>query len=220
MALNQVVAVVADITGATTAAQNTLPVLVDAVGVGTDRTNGAKRGILNVLRTDVGGAAVVGNITVQGIDLPVVGGKPAAGQFGGTAQSETVQEFVAANAQVNFDTTFPFVDFAANNWMVQVQGEAAFRVVLPTASVPAGTECDTNNNGGLLRITFATAPGVGKIVRIYQTPVSAQTEIMAAAPHMSERSNVQIKQVMWAIFSGIQTAANRTLITVEPAVGA
>lgn len=220
MSLNQTVVSVADITGTTAASQNTLPVRVDAVGAGSDRTNGAKQALLSVLRTDTGGAAVVGNITVRGIDLPSHVGSKSLGNAYATAQTEDVQEVTCAAAQVLVDTDFTFADFLANNWMVQVQGESVFREVLATAGSPTSTQCKTTDNSGKLRITFATAPGVGKVVRIYRTPTSAQTEILAAAAHMSESVNIITKQIMWVTFSGIQTAANRTLVTVEPSVGA
>ena len=220
MGLNQTIVPVADVTGTTAANQNTLPVRVDARGAGSERTAGAKRALLTVLRTDSGGAAVVGNITVRGIDLPShVGSKPLGNAFA-TAQTEDVEEQVLAAAQVNVDTQFTYADFAANNWMVEVVGETAFREVLATAGSPSGTQTKVADNSGKLRITFATAPGVGKIVRIYRTPTTAQTEIMAAAAHMSERVDILCKQVMWITFSGIQTSANRTLVTVEPSVGA
>lgn len=220
MSLNQIIATIADVTGTTAANQNTLPVRVDAVGVGSDRTNAAKVATLTVIRSDTGGAAVVGNITVRGIDLPShVGSKPLGNAFA-TAQTEDVEEQTLAAAQVNVDTQFTYADFAANNWMVQVQGESVLREVLATAGSPSGTQTKVADNSGKLRITFATAPGVGKVVRIYRTPTTAQTEILAAAAHMSERVNVVAKQVMWVTFSGIQTAANNTHVTLEPAVGA
>jgi hypothetical protein len=90
-------------------------------------------------------------------------------------------------------------------------------VTLATVAGPRTVGLTSVTAGDAIVCTFA-APIAGAYVpagaRINVYAVTP-TEILAAGAHMVEKVAVRSRTMMWIIYSGIQTAANRTLVTLS-----
>lgn len=287
MPVSPVIVIIADVLGATSAGQITPPIRIDSRGIGTHRTSKYAR--LDIRRSDAGGVAIVGNVTVSGADLPAAFATDVIGNSYATPPTERGQSFAVAAAQTTFQTSIPYAAFSNYNWLVETPGYkctgtvtlsgtaltgsgtafltelsigdtvtiGSYRALVVSVADDTNAVLDTSGTaaalsvlynwtpskrfkqyaaspsgphqynvtdvGGYALITLAVAPPVDPAIpgvtalglKVYRvTPAT----VLAAGAHIMEHTGIEAKQVMWVTFSGIQTAANRTTVSVAPLV--
>lgn len=318
--LNAGPVVIADSLGATVANEISLPIRPDGAGIGSERTRPGKQVQLDIIRADTGGAAVVGTISVWGLNLPDPNAGKSVGNAFATAQAETVQSFTAVAATASYTSallvpaavspatakegvvveTDSFNVTATNATSASATVGGVFTVTggdltgataasthlaraLPevevgdtvtfagtidgvagrslsgivtagttvtatafswnqTALCTAGRLVNTTPTKKLkYPVTLATVAGprtvgltsvaaTNPVVLTFAAPIAGSyvpdgsrinayvgtpVQVLATAAHMVEKLRVTSYSVLWVLYSGIQTAANRTLVTLS-----